>query len=471
DKALELHQLTKKYGSGVLANDHLTFDVNRGEIFALLGHNGAGKSTLINQITGMLPCSSGEAYVAGYSIKREMKKVRKAVSVCPQDNPLYEQFTLRRHIEFFAHNGKITALTEQHAEGLGISQKLDTLCKDLSGGQKRRMWVLVALFGDTPLILMDEPTSGMDPQARRDFWVLLKHIVNQEKRAVVFTTHYLEEADLLASRKVIIANGRVMALGTSSQLKHQWGVGYWVNLSLHHGHNPTLAERRDARKVLGKVLKEDVFEKTLDRLAALQDERTSNNAARSSRRSASKRTQIQTKNPKMNDFFLSYSIPWEKVYCVPALLEKIEEVQTYYGIRDVNVEMTTMEEVFHLAGEAAERDKERRALEKRAEEEKKKRKKSTSTTNDKNIQIAAAATRSGAGGAGVVDETTASKMDDKSARRASISTSRDSSFPSSREDSIFEAKEPLLLLTEKDKENADLVALTTERKRLLENDR
>ena len=121
---------------------------------------------------------------------------------------------------------------KDYVSALNIGGKLDSRCGDLSGGQKRRMWVVCALLGNTPLILLDEPTSGMDPQARRDFWVLLKSVSTVEKRAVVFSTHYIEEADLLAQRKIILAMGGMVDLGSSQELKKRWGAGYWVHVAV-----------------------------------------------------------------------------------------------------------------------------------------------------------------------------------------------------------------------------------------------
>lgn len=235
---LNILELTKLYSGGVKANDKVSFHVHQGEIFALLGHNGAGKTTLISQITGLLPATDGDALVYGYSIRDQMPLVRQNLSFCPQDNPLYDSFSLREHLVFFArlrgHRSKteIRTMIDRYVKGLGLSDKLDTRCQDLSGGQKRRMWVACALFGSAPLMLLDEPTSGMDPQARREFWRMLKEVCAEHDRAALFTTHYLEEADLLADRKAILAAGRVVCCGTSQELKRQWGMGYWLNLSV-----------------------------------------------------------------------------------------------------------------------------------------------------------------------------------------------------------------------------------------------
>ena len=170
----------------------MSFSLKKAEIFALLGHNGAGKTTMIKQLTGFIPVTSGDATMATLPnapvaegvarVSRDIAEVRRyALSVCPQDNPHWAAFTAREHLEFFAEcrlgqdptfgHAAVEEQILRYTEILGLSAKLDTPCKVLSGGQKRRLWVICSLLGQAPLILMDEPTSGMDPQARRDFWV------------------------------------------------------------------------------------------------------------------------------------------------------------------------------------------------------------------------------------------------------------------------------------------------------------
>lgn len=172
DNALEIVELTKKYsserGDAVLANDKVSFDVKRGEIFCLLGHNGAGKTTLIKQLTGVTPATSGDAIVDGqYLISKNMEEVRRyGLSYCPQDNPHWPEFSMREHLLMFAAcrlgqdenvtNQDISDQINRYAAVLSMEEKLDTHCKDLSGGQKRRLWVICALLGKAPVILLDE---------------------------------------------------------------------------------------------------------------------------------------------------------------------------------------------------------------------------------------------------------------------------------------------------------------------------
>ncbi|CAD7939098.1 unnamed protein product [Amoebophrya sp. A25] len=344
--ALELRGLTKRFqkvGREFLANDNVTFNVKTAEIFGLLGHNGAGKTTLLSQITGLIPLSEGDAVIAGESVRfGDLRKVQENIAFCPQNNPMLgANFTLREHVTFFSRlrgydEAETAASVAEYAKGLGLTEKLDTRCEELSGGQKRRMWVMCAFLGKAPLLLLDEPTSGMDPQARRDFWVMLKQMAREHNRAVVFSTHYLEEADLLAERKVILAAGQVKALGTSAELKRKFGAGYWINASIDEESStmqdeattssstpPTRMKEKDAREHLRKFGQE-IIEPQIKGM--------------------------KTRNPKVSGFFLSYSVPWNEVGNLPALLDKIDAELGKYKISNYSVEMTTLEEVFLRIG-------------------------------------------------------------------------------------------------------------------------
>ena len=513
------------------------------------------KTTLISQLTGLIPTSSGDAKVNGFSITKDMEQVRQNLAFCPQENPLYDSFSLFEHLEFFAELRAASNYPNKNlpkkknirrairfiTQSLGIADRLDVRCQDLSGGQKRRMWVACALFGGTPLILLDEPTSGMDPQARREFWTLLKETCKRQNRACVFTTHSLDEADMLAERKAILAAGRVVCCGTSQQLKKQWGVGYWLNLSVSRrllrralaaeaververrrmralrgtagtssaragkrtdvldingsgrkdeiadgeaeilggkgvapalvgGHEDgggqaqpqssqsvmittaegaqqagehvpngiaaedvfvegggeqsedvysrtTAKERRTARELL-RLVGEEIIGPTLlqseeddfavednlssssigdalvggggESAAAQSHSRSQQPLFHRLKRSAKGRKvlttemvdhtqhddehdvdhvpsprppqdffdQLTTKNPKQNDFFLSFAVPWEQQRLIPRILHKLEDNLEEYLLQDLSIEITSMEEVFSAAGESAEKQRE-----------------------------------------------------------------------------------------------------------------
>eukprot|EP00929_Paragymnodinium_shiwhaense_P064280 TRINITY_DN32188_c0_g1_i1.p1 TRINITY_DN32188_c0_g1~~TRINITY_DN32188_c0_g1_i1.p1 ORF type:complete len:1389 (+),score=233.65 TRINITY_DN32188_c0_g1_i1:111-4277(+) len=232
---LELSNLCKTFESRTRTHkvvDDVTLDVYPRELFALLGHNGAGKTTIINMISGMLPITSGDARVMGTSCVEDIVLCRQNMSLCPQDNPMYESITVDNHLHFFAAlRGSQNQQQEvtQVLEALGISEKRNAKCETLSGGQKRRLWVATSLLGRAALVFLDEPTSGMDPSSRRELWNLLLDMKGRG-RSILFTTHYLEEADLLADRKAVLAKGKIKAVGTSKELKMQFGAGYHLRI-------------------------------------------------------------------------------------------------------------------------------------------------------------------------------------------------------------------------------------------------
>jgi ABC-type multidrug transport system ATPase subunit len=183
-------------------------------------------------IAGLLPITSGEVRVMGMSCTEDIVFCRQRMSLCPQENPMYESVTVNDHLHFFA--SLRGSQNQQHEvtsvlEALGISEKRGAKCGTLSGGQKRRLWVATSLLGKAPLVFLDEPTSGMDPSSRRELWTLLLGM-KRRGRSILFTTHYLEEADLLADRKAVIAKGKVKGIGTSKELKKQFGTGYHLRI-------------------------------------------------------------------------------------------------------------------------------------------------------------------------------------------------------------------------------------------------
>mmetsp|Transcript_47451 Transcript_47451/g.86893 ORF Transcript_47451/g.86893 Transcript_47451/m.86893 type:complete len:1413 (-) Transcript_47451:45-4283(-) len=234
--AVSVVDLVKSFDGKVVV-DHLTLDVRASEIFALLGHNGAGKTTIINCLAGLMQPTSGSTAVNGWSSQHDAKRAWQELSVCPQESPLHEELTVEEHLAFFGALRGEGDMSNQLAglsgalTALGLGGKQHDLTRHLSGGQRRRLWVATALLGRTSVVVLDEPSSGMDPPARRDLWdYLLK--MRAAGRTVVFTTHYLEEADWYAKRKAILAFGRVQAVGTSRELKVKFGAGYHLKVEV-----------------------------------------------------------------------------------------------------------------------------------------------------------------------------------------------------------------------------------------------
>eukprot|EP00605_Chrysophyceae_sp_TOSAG23-4_P000272 GSChrysophyteH1.ASY1.ANO1.314.1 assembled CDS len=222
-----LRNLCKSF-NGVKAVKDLSFSLYPGQIFALLGHNGAGKSTTINMLTGSIPCANG-AWVNGFSVDTEMDRVREGMGVCPQHDVLFDSLTVLEHILLFA---QLKGATYENAlrEALSLcktfhlERRLSHLGAELSGGQKRKLSVAIAICGGSNFILLDEPTAGMDPLARRELWDLLAE--QRKNKTILLTTHYMDECNVLGDRTAIINTGGLACIGSNSFLKNRYGTGY-----------------------------------------------------------------------------------------------------------------------------------------------------------------------------------------------------------------------------------------------------
>lgn len=219
----------------VVAVDDINFDLYEDQLFVLLGHNGAGKSTLLNMLTGMTRPSGGDSTIYGNSIVSNMQEVRESLGYCPQFNVLFPLLTVREHLEMLGtvkgvSADELRATVDEMIDSCGLREKADTRSAALSGGQKRMLCVAIALIGGSRIVFLDEPTSGMDPYARRHTWDLLTR--KKRGRTIILTTHFMDEADQLGDRIAIMARGNVVCLGSSLFLKSKYGVGYILTVSL-----------------------------------------------------------------------------------------------------------------------------------------------------------------------------------------------------------------------------------------------
>lgn len=185
-------------GKMVAVND-LWLNIYENQLTVLLGHNGAGKSTTMNMITGMYGATSGSVFVNGYNVATQTKQARRSIGLCPQENIIFNELTVAQHLRLFAMlkdypNEKIEAEIDQLLNLLKLADKKNVLATKLSGGMKRKLSLGIALVGETETLILDEPTSGMDPDARRVIWDLLMSI--RRNRTILLTTHYMEEADV-----------------------------------------------------------------------------------------------------------------------------------------------------------------------------------------------------------------------------------------------------------------------------------
>ncbi|HSC28386.1 MAG TPA: ABC transporter ATP-binding protein [Vicinamibacterales bacterium] len=219
--AIEVRQLTRRFGAFVAVDD-LTFDVGRGEIFGFLGSNGAGKSTTIRMLCGLLRPSSGTATVLGIDVSADPEAVKQRIGYMSQRFSLYELLTVDQNIRFFGgvyglNGARLEARRRFVIDMAGLRGREDTLARDLSGGWRQRLALGCAILHAPALLFLDEPTGGVDPLSRRQFWRLIDSL-SLEGVTVLVTTHYLDEAER-CHRVALIHSGRLATLGTPTEVK------------------------------------------------------------------------------------------------------------------------------------------------------------------------------------------------------------------------------------------------------------
>ncbi|XP_047223624.1 retinal-specific phospholipid-transporting ATPase ABCA4 isoform X2 [Girardinichthys multiradiatus] len=234
---LQIRDLSKTYvGRKRAAVDRICVGVPTGECFGLLGVNGAGKTTTFKMLTGDTDVSSGEAAVAGYSILTEIHDVHQNMGYCPQFDAIDELLTGREHLYLYARlrgvpESEIPKVAEWGIQKLGLTEYAGCSAGTYSGGNKRKLSTAIAMIGCPALVLLDEPTTGMDPHSRRFLWNAIMSVI-QDGRAVVLTSHSMEECEALCTRLAIMVNGTFKCLGTIQHLKYKFGDGYVVTMKI-----------------------------------------------------------------------------------------------------------------------------------------------------------------------------------------------------------------------------------------------
>ncbi|CAM1313391.1 ABCA3 (predicted) [Pycnogonum litorale] len=317
ERGVAINDLTKVYPPNNVAVNNLSLNMYNGQITALLGHNGAGKTTTMSMLTGIFPPSSGFATVNGYDIRYSMSEIRESLGYCPQHDVLFDELTVKEHLKFFCTlkgwSGKMVTLeTDRMIEAMGLKDKVNALSKTLSGGMKRKLSVGLALCAGSKVVMLDEPSSGMDPSARRSTWDLLES--EKKDRTVLLTTHYMEEADVLGDRIAIMANGQLQCCGSSMFLKKKYGAGY---------HMVLIRSPLCDTEIVSRLITDHVPNAELE----------SNMGAE-----------------------LSYILPHESSEHFQNLFQEIEDRKEELGINGYGASITTMEEVFIKVGESMEAD-------------------------------------------------------------------------------------------------------------------
>ncbi|NUU74861.1 ABC transporter ATP-binding protein [Paenibacillus xylanilyticus] len=221
---LEMDHVVKRYGSK-LSVDHLNLSVEKGEIFGLLGPNGAGKSTTISMIAGLLSIDQGEILLHGISVKDRPLEVKRRIGLVPQDLALYETMTAAENVTFFARlyglRGKLLKERVQESlEFVGLQDKAKDAPSTFSGGMKRRLNIACAIMHRPDLIIMDEPTVGIDPQSRNHILESVRTL-NKMGSTIIYTSHYMEEVAAISNRVAIMDQGHIIACGTEAELRER----------------------------------------------------------------------------------------------------------------------------------------------------------------------------------------------------------------------------------------------------------
>ena len=224
--AVQAENLTRIFGT-FKAVDNISFQVNKGEIFGFLGANGAGKTTTIRMLCGLLLPTSGQAHINGFDIYKDYEKIKQHIGYMSQKFSLYEDLTVKQNIEFYGgiyglNREQIAKRTTDLLEYLNLETKADSLTGSLPVGWKQRLALSTALLHDPPIIFLDEPTSGVDPVSRRNFWLLIYELIEQGKTVFV-TTHFMDEAEY-CHRLSIMKDGRIEALGAPQELKEKYAA-------------------------------------------------------------------------------------------------------------------------------------------------------------------------------------------------------------------------------------------------------
>jgi len=243
--SIVIHGLGKKYpGNSLWAVKGISFSVRKGECFGLLGANGAGKTTTISMLSGISSISHGEAKIAGYNVETQGEKAREMLGVCPQFDYNYDELTVHETLLLF---GRLKGLPRKYeeflvrrtAKSVGLDgDSFEKCTSELSGGQQRRLSIALSLLTSPEVVLLDEPTTGLDPETRTLIWATLMSI--KKDRAMIMTTHSMEEADALCDRIGIMCFGRLKCLGAPFHLKKKFGSGFQLAINCSGSKNDVI---------------------------------------------------------------------------------------------------------------------------------------------------------------------------------------------------------------------------------------
>lgn len=246
EDCLDLRNVSKTYEDGKVALANLTLRCYRGQTLVLLGHNGAGKTTALSVLTRMLAPTAGQARIEGTDLFGDPERLRGVLGVCPQEGIFYEKLTVEDHLRVFSsfkgvsYEGEAKQAIERDLEELGLAQSREVRTELLSGGQKRKLAVLLALIGSPRLLVLDEPSSGLDVSARQKLWTILR--ARKRNCIIIMSTHSMDEAEEMGDRIAIMAEGKVRCCGSAMFLKKRYDAGYQLTLVKSKGHEDLSTE-------------------------------------------------------------------------------------------------------------------------------------------------------------------------------------------------------------------------------------
>jgi ABC-2 type transport system ATP-binding protein len=230
---VEVRNLTKRYGDLVAVND-VSFNIEKGEIFGLLGPNGAGKTTTVEMIEGLRKPDGGAIRVCGFDVSKRLDKVKETIGVQLQSTTIYDKIRVGEAIELFGGYYQKPLPTTEILDKVSLSDKMSSFVEALSGGQRQRLAIALAMVNNPEILFLDEPTTGLDPQARRNVWDIIAQL-KEKGKTIVLTTHYMEEAERLCDRVGIMDMGRIISLDTPKDLIAKQNLESAVELVIHNG--------------------------------------------------------------------------------------------------------------------------------------------------------------------------------------------------------------------------------------------
>ncbi|MBT2575507.1 ABC transporter ATP-binding protein [Bacillus sp. ISL-51] len=264
---VEVNNLIKHYNTQI-AVDNISFEVKKGEILGLLGPNGAGKSTTINILATVLSPSSGEIMISNHNLKKDVKQIKQVIGIVPQDLAIYEEISAEKNVRFFAglYNLKGDELERRVREALELVQLYDRKNdkpKTFSGGMKRRLNIACGIAHRPSLIIMDEPTVGIDPQSRNHILESIKTL-KSKGATVIYSTHYMEEIEAISDRIIIMNDGKIIAQGTKEELKQNTNDEITYSFQLTANENLNSALIVEIEGVTRVDINKETFEVTVE---------------------------------------------------------------------------------------------------------------------------------------------------------------------------------------------------------------